>query len=362
LAAKSGAFLKDPRNVLYRRAIQFVQEFRPKAFIFENVAGILHLRGNNMAEVVCEGLAGSGYEVSCAVLNSAWFGVPQARDRVFIIGIRSDLGTRPKFPEIRHDAPDIRGLLSTAQLDADIWEKPQYFVPYKDLPRIASPKPAVCVREAFEDLPSFTQHLRAQRQGRRLRTLRELVGSTTYRHEPQNDFAKLMRQWPGFESDIVLDHYCRWTPRDFETFRAMRPGDRYPEALAIAIERYEKAKRVAVLTQRPRPKRADFVPPYRNDGFRDKWRKLIPSLPSWTVTAHLGKDGYSHIHPDGRQARSISPREAARLQSFPDGFKFVGSTGEVFTQVGNAVPPLMAEAVARSVIECLTVRQATRAA
>ncbi len=83
----------------------------------------------------------------------------------------------------------------------------------------------------------------------------------------------------------------------------------------------------------------------------DKWAKLHPDRPSWTLTAHLSKDSYSHIHYDGNQARTITIREAARLQSFPDGFEFCGSPGDQFRQIGNAVPPLLARALARNLLD-----------
>ena len=98
------------------------------------------------------------------------------------------------------------------------------------------------------------------------------------------------------------------------------------------------------------------MPPYRDDGFPDKWRKLIPDQPSWTVTAHLGRDTYSHIHYDSSQARTISVREAARLQSFPDGFEYCGAMNAAFGQIGNAVPPVMAGALAGELLR--TLRQA----
>ena len=120
----------------------------------------------------------------------------------------------------------------------------------------------------------------------------------------------------------------------------MKPGDRYPEALKLANARLKRAR-----AKNPKAKERSYVPPYRDDGFPDKWRKLIPDQPSWTVTAHLGRDTYSHIHYDRSQARMVTVREAARLQSFPDGFAFTGSMGDAFTQIGNAVPPLLAQAV-----------------
>ena len=84
----------------------------------------------------------------------------------------------------------------------------------------------------------------------------------------------------------------------------------------------------------------EIFPPYPEDKFVDKWRKLVPDEPSWTVTAHLGKDSYSHIHYDGEQKRAVSVREAARLQSFPDAFLFSGNMGDCYQQIGNAVPPV----------------------
>jgi DNA (cytosine-5)-methyltransferase 1 len=161
-----------------------------------------------------------------------------------------------------------------------------------------------------------------------------------------------MRCWPGFVADdLVTDHVCKATPRDYTTFALMQPGDRYPEALVIAERRHRRALAAWKAGRRSggQPRRKDFVPPYRNDIFPEKWRKLDPRRPSWTVTAHLAKDTYSHIHHDSSQARMISLREAARLQSFPDGFKFVGNIGDCFRQIGNAVPPLLAHGIGRRI-------------
>jgi DNA (cytosine-5)-methyltransferase 1 len=88
------------------------------------------------------------------------------------------------------------------------------------------------------------------------------------------------------------------------------------------------------------------VPPYDAGKFPNKWRKMEPDRPARTLLAHLGKDGYSHIHYDSQQARPISVREAARLQSFPDGFVFSGTMNPAFRQIGNAVPPLLSWRIA----------------
>jgi len=136
----------------------------------------------------------------------------------------------------------------------------------------------------------------------------------------------------------------------------MKPGDRYPEAIRIAEQRLVEAiserdaagKEVNEAELRP-----EIVPPYPVETFVDKWRKLIPGQPSWTVVAHLARDTYSHIHYDDRQKRMISIREAARLQSFPDAYHFAGTMNDCFRQIGNAVPPLMAWAIAACLLEQL---------
>jgi DNA (cytosine-5)-methyltransferase 1 len=126
----------------------------------------------------------------------------------------------------------------------------------------------------------------------------------------------------------------------------MRPGDCYPQAVEIA----ERLLANARSSGRNFVSRDEYVPPYRLDGFDEKWRMLDPEEPSWTVTAHLSKDCYSHIHYDVRQSRTITIREAARLQSFPDSFLLSGSMGDRFRQIGNAVPPLLAFALAEHLL------------
>jgi DNA (cytosine-5)-methyltransferase 1 len=162
-----------------------------------------------------------------------------------------------------------------------------------------------------------------------------------------------MRQWPGFETDgQVSGNNVRITPRDFETFRMMSRGADYPRALKIAETIFEQ--RLTAEPSRPRRGSARWnkirkgcVPPYDASKFPNKWWKLDPALPSRTLTAHIGRDTYSHIHWDSRQQRTISVREAARLQSFPDGFALAGAMNAAFRQIGNAVPPLLGLAVAR---------------
>jgi DNA (cytosine-5)-methyltransferase 1 len=319
----------------------------------ENVPGMLSVGGRNVADEAAADLADRGYRVGYAVLNAAWYGVPQLRERLFIIGLRNDLGIDPEMPPATHQVVPSSGY---AQAMQRAWNLPLSFVLHCELPvrRESATHVATTVFEALNDLPHLRHHL-GQPPDENL----EYLG------EPGSAYSRLMRNWPGLPpAHHVTKHVIRRTPRDYEIFRRMRPGDRYPEALAIARERFaETLDNMA--DSAPRPESLEyseleraFVPPYPEASFRDKWRKLIPEKPSWTVPAHLSKDGYSHIHYDGTQARSISVREAARLQSFPDGYLFEGNMGDGFRQIGNAVPPLLGWAIAASVCRSLGVQAA----
>lgn len=350
LRSSRGSFAEDSRNSLYEHATRLLSSIRPRAFVFENVSGILHLRGHNVAEDVCDAISRAGYRVRYTLLNAAWYGVPQTRERVIIVGYRSDLGIDPAFPMKRFHAKLSRGHLTDANLNRRNWRNPDFFVDPRELGAASPLRPALTVGQALEDLPRFTQHLASMNNGRKYRSLRDRFPPSAYRRPPRNWYCAIMRAWnASFHSSVVTDHFCRWTPRDFETFAEMRPGDRFPEAIEIAERRYAESLERYRKHGGARPRRADFVPPYDLDSFPEKWRKLISTKPSWTVTAHLGKDTYSHIHFDSSQARSITIREAARLQSFPDAFRFAGNMGDAFRQIGNAVPPLLAREIGLSV-------------
>lgn len=347
---------EDPRNELYQRFIDAARFWKPRAVVMENVPGMMSVRGMNVADLAAQDLAKHGYRVGYAVLNAVWYGVPQFRERFFLIGFRAELGIEPCVP-----APSHRAALPPGYLrPRDAVTIPFNFIPHYELavPVERASLVATTVREAIGDLPVILDH-REDRAGRRPTNFRI---PRTYERTPDSAFASLMRHWPGFEPPVmILDHAVRRTPRDYETFRRMRPGDTYPEAYRIALARHaELMDELKQLGDAPEPGTPRYdelwrsvVPPYPVDKFVDKWGKLQPDAPSWTVPAHLAKDTYSHIHYDSEQARSISVREAARLQSFPDAFVFSGNMGDCFTQIGNAVPPLLAWAIAAQVLSQL---------
>ena len=136
----------------------------------------------------------------------------------------------------------------------------------------------------------------------------------------------------------------------------MREGDEYPAARQAAINLFEaEAERRQIKRNSAEWARLsrEMVPPYDPRTFRNRWWKLERDAPSRTLMAHIGKDTYSHIHFDSAQGRVISVREAARLQSFPDGFTFCGTMNSAFRQIGNAVPPIMAKALATEIVRAV---------
>jgi DNA (cytosine-5)-methyltransferase 1 len=349
-------FAGDPRNDLYRRFLHAAELWRPAAVVMENVPGMLSVGDKNVADDAAADLARRGYRVGYAVLNAVWYGVPQFRERLFFIGIRDDLRIAPAMPAATHRADLPSGYLRPM---ANV-TLPLPFIQHFELPVATSGASlhATTVSEALDDLPVLTDHL----VGNGSQSRGDFRTARPYARPPHSRFARLMRAWPGLgHPRAVHDHAIRRTPRDYETFRRMKPGDRYPVAIEIARARMkEELDRLATEGHAPPPGTPEyvalerrFVPPYPVDIFIDKWRKLIPDQPSWTIPAHLSKDAYSHIHHDSNQARAISIREAARLQSFPDGFAFVGNMGDCFRQVGNAVPPLLAWLIARTVLDLL---------
>lgn len=268
---------RDPRNVLYHRFLDFVQEFKPKVAVMENVPGMLSHNGRNVAESVAAHLGGIGYDVSWQMMNASDYGVPQHRHRLIFVGVRKDLGRKFVFPKLQ-----------------------------KRNGRRAFP--LVTLKKAIHDLPIL-------RNGTQ-KWVRLYKGPKS-----KNAFLRKMRV--GADPKTIFDHVCRTqNDQDLEAFRLMRQGGKY----AQLPKKYKR---------------------YRDDIFKDKYRKLRWNEPSGCVTAHLGKDCYTHIHPS--QARTISVREAARIQSFPDSFFFAGAMNSKFTQIGNAVPPIMSETIARKI-------------
>lgn len=347
------AFKNDPRARLYVRYLRYVQKLRPLALVMENVPDVLNWGGRNMGEEICE-LLERNYQCAYTLLNAANYGVPQMRERFFLVAIRKDVGLKPGFPLPTHRGtfpPGYAGSRKVAlkHLGTDDSADSRWYQP---APVPASDaRPWVTAKDALRDLPRLTDHI----NGWDRRGARYLDGRLPYGEQPPSNYARLMREWPEFETPGYLrDHVTRclkW--RDYRLFERMEAGDDYPKAHELAKQLYQEEVERCRSKGEPVPRRADYIPPYDPSKFPNKWRKMAEDEPARTLMAHLGKDTYSHIHYDSTQKRVISVREAARLQSFPDGFRFAGTMNPAFRQIGNSVPPLLAWAIAHELLSRL---------
>ncbi len=201
--------------------------------------------------------------------------------------------------------PQVRERLFFVGVRKDINKIFEFPEPYKQ--NGSRNFPETTVEEAIGDLPAIKHGTRDW--------------ISEYKPRKQSKYSSMMRK--GADPDVVFDHVCRThNEQDLEAFKLLKQGGWY----------------------RDLPKRLQR---YRADIFEDKYKKLYWKRPSWCVTAHLEKDCYTHIHP--HQPRTISIREAARLQSFPDYYYLSGNLGSKFRLIGNAVPPLIAKVLAKEI-------------
>jgi DNA (cytosine-5)-methyltransferase 1 len=352
------AFLVDGRVDLWQRYVHYIRMTKPVALLMENVPDILNHGGENVAELVAKSLSDEGYEIAYTLLNASWYGVPQTRERMILIGFHRDSGIKPSFPKPTHHVilpQGYHGTKNTArQVIKDHGSDHHRFIadPAPALP------PATTAQEALADLPPIYA-LEKFNRGELRRGVKNPLEAVHYlTSKPSTPYSRLMRQWPGFVTkEATTGHVIRFLPRDYKIFAEISEGWEYPqihEYVETKIANWLKSrKRRGLSTDARVAEVRDFIKlwriPYDPSKFPNKWWKLDSKKPVRTLLAHLGKDSYSHIHFDSEQARTISIREAARLQSFPDGFIFRGSMNPALKQIGNAVPALFAYAIAMSV-------------
>lgn len=362
VAAHPEAFIHDPRGNLYLRYLCYVKAFKPIALLMENVPDMMNYGGHNIAQEVADTLEDLGYVCQYTLLNAVHYGVPEMRERMFLVAYAKEISAKRYFPQPTHYHSLPKGYEGSRQValktildkNQNISEQSSFVSPPQPTANLA---PAITAENALGDLPVITDHL----TGKMKRGARNLVVETRYTTPvcDSHEYGKMMRSWPNYATtDGVTAHVIRFQPRDFSIFNKMHPGDQYPEAYKIAIslfnERLNQLRSeghyIAENSEEYKELFESIVPPYDPMKFPNKWRKMEPDQPARTLMAHLGKDGYSHIHYDSMQQRTISVREAARLQSFPDGFRFSCSMNPAFKQIGNAVPPLLSKAIASNML------------
>ena len=272
----------DPRNKLYIQYGRFLKKYEPKAFVFENVPGLLSANKGQHFKNLKAYFRKIGYEVYHDTLNAADYGVLQARKRIIIVGWKknNDFG----FPEIKKVIEEFT------------------------------------VNDIFQDLPKL-------KPGDGMQVAKYTI--------PKNDYLQKFELRNGV--DFVTQHISRpHNERDLKIYKT-------------AINKWNKGEERLRYPDLPKELKT-----HKNEtSFTDRYKVVNGNGVSHTVVAHIAKDGHYYIHPDIKQCRSISVREAARLQSFPDDFYFEGSRSAAFKQIGNAVPPLMAFAIAKSMKELI---------
>jgi DNA (cytosine-5)-methyltransferase 1 len=355
----------DSRHFLYREYLRILGTFRPSVFVMENVKGLLSSKpeGSPIFEAIqrdlqapVEALGSSNaprrsvkyrlYSLSESaaskrktyVIKAERYGVPQARHRVIIVGVREDL--REIFPgcltetdkvpikEVLCGLPRIRSGISRSKDTADAW---------LTLLREAAD------RRWFQSAKSLSPELDVQ-----------LKSAINQLSKPQNERGSefiacntSVAYRPDWYLDGRIGGVCN------HASRAHIENDLYRYFFAACYAKAEK--RSPVLRDFPK----DLLPDHGNASkaitegslFEDRFRVQLSGRPATTVTSHIAKDGHYYIHPDPTQCRSLTVREAARIQTFPDNYLFSGPRTAQYTQVGNAVPPLLAIKIAEVVFD-----------
>jgi DNA (cytosine-5)-methyltransferase 1 len=331
----------DARGFLYQDFLRFVLGLDAKAVVMENVPESVNFGGLNVPEEVCKILEENGYEAKWTLLNSADYGVPQTRERVFVLAIKKNIPHTFNLTMPTHKPPSDKVTQGQSRIKGFL-KNPHFVEPNKPNKKM---RDWVTVEEALSDLPVLFPTAKSKYKLYKNDVFLE------YATQPNNEYQELMRNWFGMQCNSVTGHGFRNTKRDFPIFERMKPGDDYREASAIADQLLiETCMDLGIDATTNKLEfeelKGKIVPPYDRGKFNNKWRRLNPDKPAYTLVAHLGTDTYSHIHP--WEPRGITVREAARLQSFPDDFIFQGSMGDAFKQIGNAVPPLLALAIAKA--------------
>jgi DNA (cytosine-5)-methyltransferase 1 len=356
---------KDERHFLFREYIRVLDQLRPAAFVMENVKGILSsaVQSRLVFEMLMEDLStvssGRGYiyelravqveegravlkipsQPSDFVVRAEEFGVPQRRHRVIIVGIRSDLAARAAsasiaIPKTKATVEDVIGKLAKLRSG------------------LSSGDELVVWQVA---MAGRAKRLADIHKGRDLQGLREEFSRLSTEFRSDSGLPRRSSSLPsryGRSNDALT----RWL--ECSQLRAIAQHESRGHMISD-LDRYLFAT-VFAKVNGTSPKSFDFpvelAPDHRNwhSGiFADRFRVQLKDQPSTTVTSHISKDGHYFIHPDPSQCRGLTVREAARLQTFPDDYLFVGNRTQQYSQIGNAVPPflsrIIAELISRSI-------------
>ncbi len=367
---------EDHRHFLYEEYIRILDRLRPAAFVMENVKGMLSssVDGENrifdqvLKDLGGEERGGGRYRLialapgerrqldfsrfepkgSDFVIRAEDFGVPQARHRVIVVGLRSDIATgisdraltqlmvrhslKATVGQVIEGMPKLRSGLSRGPDTEDEWRQ----IVSAAMAFVADVDTGLADEQHLAFTVAVARHHDAFRASKR--------------------FPGREGRGKGISSDCPA-YLAEWlTDARVKTL----PNHQARSHMASDLARYFFATVFAEVTGRS-PKASDFpdelAPEHQNwssGKFADRFRVQVATGPSTTVTSHISKDGHYFIHPDPQQCRSLSVREAARLQTFPDNYFFKGNRTQQYVQVGNAVPPLLARWIGEALATILS--------
>ncbi|WP_237247359.1 DNA cytosine methyltransferase [Sideroxyarcus emersonii] len=364
---------EDHRHFLYKEYLRIIQQYRPAVFVMENVKGILSskVKDQFIFHTILRDLAnpdralkkqqqGLGYKIHSLVVPTVFdsetdpkdidvrdfiiraeeYGIPQARHRVILLGIREGIDVLParlnkqesvRFDDVTNDLPKLRSKLSKEKDSDETWAK----VIKKHLSELALEASHV---EGLEKLETVLS-----RHSGNISSKHKTGSLRITKPENAKQLAREHAKWYGDdELEVWLNHEARGHMNsDLRRYV-------YAAAFAEAYKRSPKGHEEFGL-KGLRPEHANW----ETGKFSDRFRVQLKNSPSTTVTSHIAKDGHYFIHPDALQCRSLTVREAARLQTFPDNYYFKGNRTQQFHQVGNAVPPMLAKHIASIVKDIL---------
>ena len=349
---------EDHRHFLYREYIRILKRLKPAVFVMENVKGILSssVDGDPIFSRVLSDLRSAGggedsYELvplapsdseSGFVLKSEHYGIPQTRHRVIVLGVRADLAARmPRgglalqrqttlrsVSGVLSGMPKLRSGLSRSEDSSGQWA-------------------AVAGEAAMQAARACRRSggVSAELAGLLADISRQIIRSGP---KLRRASTKMSQAKDAGLDNWLSDPELDWLP-NHET-RGHMPDDlaRYAFVAAFA-DSFDRSPRADEFPVELAPAHGNW----QSGKFVDRFRAQRWNAPSSTITSHISKDGHYFIHPDPKQCRSLTVREAARLQTFPDNYFFEGGRTAQFVQVGNAVPPLLARQIAEVVARIL---------
>lgn len=299
-SANQQRIIDDPRNELYKYYIKAVSSILPKFVVMENVKGMLKVANQVVEDYANINEYRNGkrytYNVSYELLNSVDFSVAQSRERLIYIAIRNDI-------------------------EEDFGITPMQI--FQEIKENNKQRPHYVLRDALEAIKPL--------EAPRIKNTNEIDNDVTGKKIDNNTFVGNENPYlclinGGKAEPILYNHKARYlNDINYKIYKLLDQGNDAADPKIKGIMPYEN----------------------RLHCFKDKYYKLIADKPSRTITAHLRMDCHSHIHPF--QVRAITPREAARCQSFPDDYMFLGPYLKTYMQIGNAVPCLMAKGIAETI-------------